>query len=125
MQNTGERHQSTLPSPIKCYVIFNLGLGVRFEILSFLIDQLMPTEEEATFIALLESRISEVLGPNNPIVLSADDELSVLPRNNIPSQKPKRGVDCKSIFSSWCISWLQLRNRNNVISKFVVFQPLS
>ena len=85
----------------------------------------MPTEEEATFIALLDSRISEVLGPNNPIVLSADDELSILPRNNIPSQKPKRGVDYKSIFSSCCIAWLQLRNRNNVISKFVVFQPLS
>ena len=56
----------------------------------------MPTAEEAVFIALLESGIREVLDSDNPIVLSVDDELSILPRNNIPSQKPKRGVDCKS-----------------------------
>ena len=56
----------------------------------------MPTEEEATFIALLDGRINEVLGSDNPAVLFTDDELGIFPQNNIPSQKAKRGVECKS-----------------------------
>jgi hypothetical protein len=53
----------------------------------------MPTEEEATFIALLESGIIRELGFDNEPFLSADDELNILPRNNLPSPKSKRGVD--------------------------------
>ena len=57
----------------------------------------MPTEEEATFIALLESGIIRELGFDNEPFLSADDELNILPRNNLPSPKSKRGVDCEFI----------------------------